>query len=134
MSANLDGYSVDKEVTTDGSGDFETFKLGDITVKKPNLWWPVGYGEQYLYNLTVTSDSSKIWTQVGIRKTEMVQEEIECIEHTEVCNDTNKGLTYFFRVNGVEVYAKGANVVPMDYYPSRMNQNEELEWLVYSAK
>jgi hypothetical protein len=61
----------------------------------------------------------------------MVQESIECIEHTEICNDTNKGLTYFFRINGVEVYTKGGNLVPMDYYPSRMNQNEELEWLIY---
>jgi beta-mannosidase len=64
----------------------------------------------------------------------MVQESIECIEHTEICNDTNKGLTYFFRINGVEVYTKGGNLVPMDYYPSRMNQKEELEWLIYSAK
>jgi beta-galactosidase/beta-glucuronidase len=59
LSAKLDQYSVDvTEVKTSGTGDFETIKLGQITVKRPNLWWPVGYGEQYLYNLTVTSELS----------------------------------------------------------------------------
>jgi len=28
---------------------------------------------------------------------------------------------------------KGANMVPMDYYPSRMNSEIELKWLLLSA-
>jgi len=31
------------------------------------------------------------------------------------------------------VYAKGSNLVPMDYYPNRTMKMDELEWLLISA-
>ncbi len=32
------------------------------------------------------------------------------------------------------MYVKGANMVPIDYYPDRMKSREELKWLLHSAK
>jgi beta-mannosidase len=43
------------------------------------------------------------------------------------------GNTYLFEVNGVEIYMKGSNMVPLDYFPLRMFETKELEWLFLSA-
>lgn len=44
------------------------------------------------------------------------------------------GKTFYFQVNDQDVYMKGANQVPLDYFPSRMKNRTELEWLFFSAE
>ena len=56
-------------------------------------------------------------TKIGIRKIELIQTS-----------------NFYFKVNSVEVYMKGANQIPMDYYPNRMMQLKELEWMFHSAE
>jgi len=40
---------------------------------------------------------------------------------------------FHFLINDVPIYMKGASQLPMDYYPDRMLNDHEVEWLIDSA-
>ncbi len=92
----------------------------DLTVDAPRLWWPNGYGEQHLYDLTVKIGSHEVKKRIGLRT-------------LDVINRRDKaGLSMSFRVNGVEIFAKGANWIPFDALPQRQT-TDRLEHLLASA-
>jgi beta-galactosidase/beta-glucuronidase len=80
------------------------------------LWWPNGYGERALYNITITyspqgmTATQSTTLQTGFRRLEMVQKPI----------DDAIGWTYYFEVNGAPVFAKGANWVPPSGLPTHI--------------
>ncbi len=92
------------------------FKAGAITVpvENPKLWWPYGYGDANLYDLTVNfyKDGKPVATKTlktGLRTVEL--------ERTDLTDGKNG--CFRFLVNGVEIMAKGTNWVPMDVFHSR---------------
>lgn len=91
-----------------------------IPVEQPKLWWPAGYGEQNLYDFTVKIFDEVVEKRLGLRKLEILNEEDEI------------GLSFKVRVNGVEVFAKGANWIPADALPARQTP-ERLDDLFTSA-
>ncbi len=87
----------------------------DFNIKDPKLWWCNGMGEAHLYNLEfrLIKDKSNIDIQnetIGIRSIELVQE------------DDDIGKSFFFRLNGKEVFIKGANFVPADNFLPRVSK------------
>ncbi|KXA91345.1 glycoside hydrolase family 2 [candidate division MSBL1 archaeon SCGC-AAA259D18] len=95
-----------------------------IKIKNPNLWWPVGYGEQNLYEMEVSiadgEEEDRATKKIGFRELELVREPDE------------EGESFSFRVNGVPIYAKGANWIPADSFYGRMSQ-KRYESLLESA-
>ncbi|MBS3765966.1 glycoside hydrolase family 2 protein, partial [Candidatus Bipolaricaulota bacterium] len=83
----------------------------EVKLEKPDLWWPVEYGEQALYDLQVRIGCDGQVRSLGFRKFELVREE------------DSKGESFYFRVNGTPVYAKGANTVPIDALPGRITRD-----------
>ncbi len=80
----------------------------DLLVQQPQLWWPAGYGAQPLYTVEViVPQASPLQFTTAFRTIEVVSEK-----------DTH-GRSMFFRVNGRDVWAKGANWIPLDALPSR---------------
>ncbi|XP_065912906.1 beta-mannosidase-like [Dysidea avara] len=99
---------------------------------KLQLWYPIGYGKPNLYQFEATINAYKnnasssvvtIDKMIGFRHLELVQEPFPSGE---------EGLSFYFRINGVPVFAKGSNWIPVDAFESRVT-NATLEWLLQSA-
>lgn len=74
-----------------------------IVVENPPLWWPNGAGEQKFYEYSVKIGDEIIKRKIGLRKVEIV----------------TKGGSMAFKVNGRELFMKGANWIPCDAFDSR---------------
>jgi beta-mannosidase len=86
----------------------------DFEIENPILWWANGMGAAHLYNihteLNTSYGSHHSIVRFGLRNIELVQQEDE------------SGRSFEFHLNGVPVFAKGANIVPMDSFPTRLKQ------------
>lgn len=91
-----------------------------VHIDDPQLWWPHGYGDQPLYDFVVALGGDRVAKRLGLRTVEIVNEEDE------------QGLSFVVRVNGVDVFCKGANWIPADAFPSR-HTRERYDDLLTSA-
>ena len=86
----------------------------DITVDKPLLWWPNGYGKQNLYTVTVelkNGDGCLLdsWSRrIGLRTMTIDRTPDEWGERFAVC------------VNGTDIFAMGADYIPEDHLLGRV--------------
>ena len=93
-----------------------------VEVPQPELWWPNGYGEQPLYGVAVSllSGEHELDTrtyQIGFRTIELRRDPDQW------------GEGFVFWVNGVPVFAKGADWIPADSFPTRIS-DQYLEGLI----
>ena len=79
-----------------------------FTIKEPRLWWPAGQGDQPLYDLSVTCGDQVERRRIGLRKIDLITE------------PDKAGASFTFRVNGRDIFAKGANWIPADALASRI--------------
>ncbi len=79
-----------------------------IQVLHPRLWWPVGQGDQPLYDLKVNAGDAVATRRIGLRDIQLVTEKDEA------------GLGFKLCVNGRDVFCKGANWIPADALPGRI--------------
>ncbi|WP_423129494.1 beta-mannosidase [Gaoshiqia sp. Z1-71] len=97
----------------------------DFEIVNPKLWWTNGLGEQPLYQIeakvTVGRRTTGITDRVGIRTLELVREK------------DGQGTSFYFKLNGVPVFMKGANYIPNDVFPSRVS-DEMYRTVVNTAK
>ena len=76
-----------------------------LEIPEPELWFPNGYGEQPLYDLTLRSEDDEKSFRVGLRTIEYRKPD---------CSDPDV-LPYVPVVNGIPVYIKGVNMTPLDH-------------------
>jgi beta-mannosidase len=89
----------------------------DIAIAHPRLWWPNGLGAHPLYTFAARlMIAGKLVDQAerrtGLRALELRQER----------DDSGKSFT--FVINGVPVFAKGANWIPADSFPPRVTKDK----------
>jgi len=116
----FDGKPVAEATARNGSAEF--------VVPEPQLWWPNGMGAQPLYNLVtelidahgcILDSNTK---RIGLRTCELVRE------------PDAFGESFRFRVNGRDVFIKGANWIPCDIFPSRVEAGTYRHLLESSAR
>jgi beta-mannosidase len=98
----------------------------DIAIQRPNLWWPNGLGAHPLYTfearlLIAGKLADQTTRRTGVRALELRQQR----------DDSGKSFT--FVINGVPVFAKGANWIPADSFPARITKDKYRE-LIQSAR
>ncbi|KAJ7276352.1 beta-mannosidase [Mycena haematopus] len=94
------------------------------------LWWPIGYGEQPLYNVHVEITDLEgnvldAQTQkIGIRRARVVQEKL-------IDQD---GLSFLFEVNNVRIFCGGSNWIPADSFLTTVTPERYRAWLELLVK
>ena len=88
-----------------------------LQVKNPQLWWPVGMGDQPLYEITVDVLTGRtchehISRRIGLRDFRME------------AGKKGKGAARRFLLNGQPMFLKGASWVPADLYVARLSRVE----------
>ncbi len=96
----------------------------DVVMPSPKLWWTYNLGKPYLYDVkisvyTVRKDSfgeggqsdEKVMKH-GLRTLELVQEKDAV------------GESFFFKLNGVPVFAKGSNMIPLHFFEERVKKED----------
>lgn len=116
------GQKVKKTVRLRGQKNHLT-----LTLKDPKLWWPNGLGEPNLYDYKVSLVDGR--TVLESRKGRFGVREVELIEEP----NPERGFSFRFRINGQNVFCKGANWVPADCFPGTVT-DDKYRYLIRLAK
>ena len=86
-----------------------------ITIENPIFWWPHNLGTPHLYEVEVQL------VQKGIVRDEVV------VNHgvrnvSLIAEEDQHGQSFYFNVNGVPVYMKGANYIPQNSFQNRVTE------------
>ena len=98
---NPEGEQQSMQVIADNENEIE------LWIEKAMLWWPNGYGEQNLYTLTLELMHKDtlidcLEKKIGLRTMTIIREPDQW------------GETFDYTINGIRIFAMGANYIPED--------------------
>lgn len=126
VTVSIIGEGDGVRIKVEFAGETRTIEVADNTatakfsINNPDLWWPVGLGDQVLHDLTVTLDDQTETRRVGLRSIDLVTE-------TDAA-----GLGFKFCINNHDTFMRGADWIPADALPGRITK-EKTRALLQSA-
>jgi len=81
-----------------------------LVIEAPRRWFPVGYGEQALYTFSAKLGDAEATRRSGLRSIELKRER----------DQWGRGMAFI--VNGIPIFAKGANTIPFDSFANRVDR------------
>ena len=98
-----------------------------LGVADPQLWWPVGYGEQPLYTLQIGLNRGETVLDSWQHRTGLRQVRL----HTDV---DDIGSKFVLEINGKAVFCKGANWIPDDCFITRVTPERYKERITQALR
>jgi beta-mannosidase len=103
----------------DGGSADHSFRF---VITNPELWWPAGAGAQSLHELVLEAGRERLVRRLGLR-------EIRLISRKD-----RTGRSFGFRVNGRDIFAKGANWIPADALSGRITREKTRDLLTSAVQ
>ena len=119
VSAEKDGKTISENtglVSSAGNASVE------LRIDQPALWMPAGYGSQHLYNIVVSLSSTDELLdtdsrRIGLRTVQLVQQ------------PDAHGKSFFFRINGVDIFCGGSCWIPADSFVTNVTPERYRSWI-----
>ncbi|KAK0631588.1 glycoside hydrolase family 2 protein [Immersiella caudata] len=120
FEVTLDGKDVASETVHVASG----VATASFHVSKPELWYPVRYGKQPLYQvktILLCGDEAidEVTKKIGLRRAELIQRPLK----------DQPGTSFFFQVNNVPLYCGGSDWIPADNFIPRISREKYFDWV-----
>lgn len=137
-----DGEVTIKLTDPDGATAFEKTVFAEnseasvkATVRDAKLWYPVGYGKQNMYLLTVSSadGSSVITRKIGFRRSQLLMNEGTWKEPFGYPK-SRSAAPITVTINGQRLFAKGSNWINCEIFPSMMTEEHYRTLLNYCVE
>ncbi|KAK3341810.1 glycoside hydrolase family 2 protein [Lasiosphaeria hispida] len=117
---SLEGEQVASETVAITSSAVTT----SFHIDSPSLWYPVRYGKQPLYQVTVTllregEVIDEVTKKIGLRRAELVQRPLK----------DQPGTSFFFEVNNIPLYCGGSDWIPADNFIPRISRQKYFDWV-----
>lgn len=118
---DLSGQIISKVKLKKG---FQTYSVF-YDIREPQRWWSNGMGFPTMYDFTIdlSYDSHSLDTEglkIGLRTIELVQDA------------DSLGSSFYFKLNGIPVFMKGANYIPPDNFLPRVKK-EDYQRIIQNA-